>query len=107
MARKMADRRPGSLIYEPFGLVHQWGNPGSEPLTFLAFNINPEGVPAIVPPDACQAIASKRAVTDPRSATFVETDSAGSQGGPGKLTLQGGSNLGLQKRIASATASRR
>ena len=48
MARKMADRRPGSLIYEPFGLVHQWGNPGSEPLTFLAFNINPEGVPAVV-----------------------------------------------------------
>jgi hypothetical protein len=28
---------------------HQWGNPGSEPLTFLAFNINPEGVPAVVP----------------------------------------------------------
>ena len=49
MARKMADRRPGSLIYEPFGLVHQWGNPGNEPLTFLAFNINPEGVPAVVP----------------------------------------------------------
>ena len=45
---KTADRGPGSLIYEPFGLVHQWGNPGSEPLTFLAFNINPEGVPAVV-----------------------------------------------------------
>ena len=30
-------------------LVHQWGNPGNEPLTFLAFNINPEGVPAVVP----------------------------------------------------------
>jgi hypothetical protein len=30
------------LIYEPFGLVHQWGNPGAVPLTFLAFNINPE-----------------------------------------------------------------
>jgi mannose-6-phosphate isomerase-like protein (cupin superfamily) len=44
---KTAERRPGSL-YEPFGLVHQWGNPGSEPLTFLAFNINPEGVPAVV-----------------------------------------------------------
>ncbi len=43
------DRRPGSLIYEPAGLVHQWGNPGSEPLTFLAFNINPQGVPAVVP----------------------------------------------------------
>jgi quercetin dioxygenase-like cupin family protein len=44
-----AERGPGSLIYEPYGLVHQWGNPGNEPLTFLAFNINPEGVPAVVP----------------------------------------------------------
>ena len=39
----------GSLIYEPFGLVHQWGNPGAVPLTFLAFNINPEGVAAVLP----------------------------------------------------------
>jgi hypothetical protein len=31
--REPADRGPRSLIYEPFGLVHQWGNPGSEPLT--------------------------------------------------------------------------
>jgi quercetin dioxygenase-like cupin family protein len=46
---KTVARAPGSLIYEPFGLVHQWGNPGSEPLTFLAFNINPEGVPAVIP----------------------------------------------------------
>ena len=46
---KTVARGPGSLIYEPFGLVHQWGNPGGEPLTFLAFNINPEGVPAVVP----------------------------------------------------------
>jgi quercetin dioxygenase-like cupin family protein len=30
----MKARGPDSLIYEPFGLVHQWGNPGSEPLTF-------------------------------------------------------------------------
>jgi quercetin dioxygenase-like cupin family protein len=44
-----AARAPGSLIYEPYGLVHQWGNPGSEPLTFLAFNINPEGVAAVLP----------------------------------------------------------
>ena len=43
-----AARGPGSLIYEPFGLVHQWGNPGNEPLTFLAFNINAEGVAAVV-----------------------------------------------------------
>jgi quercetin dioxygenase-like cupin family protein len=42
-------RTPGSLIYEPFGLVHQWGNPGSVPLTFLAFNINPDGVAAVLP----------------------------------------------------------
>ena len=40
---------PESLIYEPFGLVHQWGNPGDQPLTFLAFNINPEGVAAVIP----------------------------------------------------------
>ncbi len=39
---------PGALIYEPSTLVHQWGNPGTEPWTFLAFNINPEGVPAVV-----------------------------------------------------------
>ena len=46
---KTEQRAPGSLIYEPFGLVHQWGNPGDEPFTFLAFNINPEGTPAVVP----------------------------------------------------------
>jgi quercetin dioxygenase-like cupin family protein len=39
---------PGSVIYEPSSVVHQWGNPGGEPLTFLAFNINPKGVPAVV-----------------------------------------------------------
>jgi quercetin dioxygenase-like cupin family protein len=44
-----ATRGPGSLVYEPYGLVHQWGNPGGEPLTFLAFNINPEGVAAVLP----------------------------------------------------------
>jgi mannose-6-phosphate isomerase-like protein (cupin superfamily) len=44
---KTYDRGPGVFIYEPAGLVHQWGNPGAEPLTFLAFNINPEGVPAV------------------------------------------------------------
>lgn len=44
-----AERAPGSFIYEPYGLVHQWGNPGNEPLTFLAFNINPQGVAAVLP----------------------------------------------------------
>jgi quercetin dioxygenase-like cupin family protein len=42
-------RRPGTFIYEPAGLVHQWGNPGNEPLTFVTLNINQEGVPAVVP----------------------------------------------------------
>ena len=42
-------RGPGSLNYEPSGLVHQWGNPGDEPFTFLAFNINPEGTAAVLP----------------------------------------------------------
>lgn len=45
---KSEAKGPGSLIYEPFGRVHQWGNPGALPLTFLAFNINPEGVAAVV-----------------------------------------------------------
>ena len=46
---KTETRGPGSLIYEPHTLVHQWGNPGNEPLIFLAFNINPEGVAAVLP----------------------------------------------------------
>jgi len=46
---KVISRAPGSFIYEPFDLVHQWGNPGGEPLTFITFNINPEGVPAVLP----------------------------------------------------------
>ena len=40
---------PGSFAYEPSGLVHQWGNAGDEPFTFLVFNINPEGMAAVVP----------------------------------------------------------
>jgi quercetin dioxygenase-like cupin family protein len=40
---------PGSLVYEPYGLVHQWGNPGNEALTFVTFNINHEGVAAVLP----------------------------------------------------------
>jgi quercetin dioxygenase-like cupin family protein len=45
---KAEAKGPGSLIYEPFGLVHQWGNPGDAPFTFLSLNINPEGVAAVV-----------------------------------------------------------
>ena len=39
----------GSFIYEPATLIHQWGNPGDQPFTFLVFNINPEGTNAVVP----------------------------------------------------------
>jgi quercetin dioxygenase-like cupin family protein len=46
---KTEARGPGSLIYEPHAVVHQWGNPGNEPLIFLAFNINPEGMAAVLP----------------------------------------------------------
>jgi len=46
---KTEARGPGALIYEPYGLVHQWANPGNEPLIFLAFNISPEGVAAVLP----------------------------------------------------------
>jgi mannose-6-phosphate isomerase-like protein (cupin superfamily) len=45
---KTEARGPGFLVYEPYALVHQWGNPGNEPLIFLAFNINPEGVAAVL-----------------------------------------------------------
>jgi quercetin dioxygenase-like cupin family protein len=31
------------------GGPYQWGNPGNEPLIFLAFNINPEGMAAVLP----------------------------------------------------------
>jgi mannose-6-phosphate isomerase-like protein (cupin superfamily) len=46
---KTEAKGPGSLIYEPYSLVHQWGNPGNEPLTFVSFNINQEGVAAVLP----------------------------------------------------------
>jgi quercetin dioxygenase-like cupin family protein len=46
---KAEAKGPGALVYEPFGLVHQWGNAGDGPFSFLAFNINPEGVAAVAP----------------------------------------------------------
>jgi quercetin dioxygenase-like cupin family protein len=48
IAGKVETRTPGNFIYEPSTLVHQWGNPGGAPLTFLTFNINQEGVPAVI-----------------------------------------------------------
>ncbi len=45
---KTESKGPGTWIYEPSTLVHQWGNPGDVPMTFLTFNINQEGVPAVI-----------------------------------------------------------
>jgi quercetin dioxygenase-like cupin family protein len=55
IAGKTETKEPGSLVYEPFGLVHQWGNAGDAPFTFLAFNINPEGVAAVVQGEPAKA----------------------------------------------------
>lgn len=41
-------RPPGSRVYEPYGLVHQWGNPGDVPLVMLQANISPEGSPVVI-----------------------------------------------------------
>ena len=41
-------RSPGSVSYEPSELVYQWGNPGGVPLTYLVFNLNPEGESAVI-----------------------------------------------------------
>jgi mannose-6-phosphate isomerase-like protein (cupin superfamily) len=41
-------RGPGSVSYEPRGLVYQWSNPGSQPLVYLVFNVNPKNLPPVV-----------------------------------------------------------
>jgi quercetin dioxygenase-like cupin family protein len=52
---KAEAKGPGAWVYEPFGLVHQWGNAGDGPFNFLAFNVNPEGVAAVVPGEPPQS----------------------------------------------------
>lgn len=39
---------PGSVSYEPGGLFYQWSNPGSKPLVYLLFNVNPKEEPPVV-----------------------------------------------------------
>lgn len=56
-------RPPGSVSYEPHGLVYQWSNPGSKPLIYLVFNINPKGVPPVVDPDDYDAFLANSHVT--------------------------------------------
>jgi mannose-6-phosphate isomerase-like protein (cupin superfamily) len=45
---KAAARGPGSVSYEPREVSYQWSNPGSKPLIYLVFNINPKDRPAVV-----------------------------------------------------------
>lgn len=45
---KSSDQGPGSVIYEPSSLVYRWGNRGTEPWSYLAFTISPEGMPPTV-----------------------------------------------------------
>ena len=35
--------------FEPYGLVHQWANPGDAPLVLLQASLSQEGIPAVLP----------------------------------------------------------
>jgi mannose-6-phosphate isomerase-like protein (cupin superfamily) len=45
---KSESRAAGSTQYEPHDFVHQWANPGDQPLVLLQANISQEGVPAVI-----------------------------------------------------------
>jgi mannose-6-phosphate isomerase-like protein (cupin superfamily) len=45
---KSEPRPTGAIQYEPYNLVHQWGNPGNVPLVIIQANISQEGVPAVI-----------------------------------------------------------
>ena len=46
-----SEARPaGTVQYEPYDFVHQWGNPGDTPLVLLQANISPEGTPVVIFP---------------------------------------------------------
>jgi len=47
-AGKTEPRPAGVAHYEPYDLVHQWANPGDEPLVIIQASINQEGVPAVI-----------------------------------------------------------
>jgi quercetin dioxygenase-like cupin family protein len=46
---KSEPRTEGMSEFEPFGLVHQWANPGDAPLVLLQANLSQEGMPAVFP----------------------------------------------------------
>lgn len=40
-------KQEGSVVYEPSGMVHQWGNQADQPLVLVVANVTPEGKPVI------------------------------------------------------------
>jgi|SoiMethySBSTD1v2_1073268.scaffolds.fasta_scaffold146864_3 quercetin dioxygenase-like cupin family protein len=45
---KTETKSTDSRLFEPYGMVHQWANPGDTPLVLLQANISAEGVPAVI-----------------------------------------------------------
>ena len=45
---KTENKSTDSRLFEPYGMVHQWANPGDTPLVLLQANVSPEGVPAVI-----------------------------------------------------------
>jgi len=43
-----AAQRPGSVSYQPAGFTYQWSNPGSQPLIYLVFNVNPKDIEPVI-----------------------------------------------------------
>lgn len=41
-------KQAGVAHFEPYDLVHQWGNPADTPLVLIQANISQEGVPAVI-----------------------------------------------------------
>ena len=56
---KTEPRPAGVAHYEPYDLVHQWANPGEEPLVIIQASINQEGVPAVIFEQPAGATSSK------------------------------------------------
>ena len=47
-ANRATAKGPGSVSYEPNRLAYQWSNPGTTPLVYLLFNVNPEDEPPVL-----------------------------------------------------------
>lgn len=45
---KNETKQAGVAHFEPYDLVHQWGNPADTPLVLIQANISQEGVPAVI-----------------------------------------------------------